>query len=157
MRILAGLAMCVRTMKGSNVAVVVVLLMVLATALVPHQLFVAVTVPSMLLRLLPKAAVLPARRLNVMFNVPNPPLRLPTEIAPPLPVVVLPVIVTLESVTESGFFVFIKNPPPSFWFAMLPMPALLLLMIVPWSTSRLEEAQIPPPDPLALLLEMVLE
>src|SRR5437764_5698202 len=104
---IAGVALCPRTMKGSNVAVVVVLLMVLATALVPHQLLVAVTVPLMLFRLLPKAAEFPAMRLNVIFNVPNPLLRLPAEMAPPWPVVVLPVIATFVRVTESGFLVLI--------------------------------------------------
>src|ERR1041385_657848 len=128
MRILFGLAACVRTMKGSNVAVGVVLLIVLAGVLVPHQLFVTVTVPLMLLRLLPAVAVFPVRRLKFIVRVPKPVLRFPTEIPPPLPVAVFPVMLILLSVTESGFAVFKKSPPPSFELTMLPMPALLPLM-----------------------------
>src|SRR5260370_7200401 len=148
MRMIARVALCPRTVRGSIVAVVVVLFPVLAAALVPHQLLVAVTVPLMLLRLLPKSAVLPARRLKLMLRVPKPALRFPTEIPPPLPFGAwLVVIVILLSVTESGFLVFRKSPPPSFTFTRLPMPPVLPLMMVPWSISRFAEAQFPPPVP----------
>ena len=41
---MAGTALCVRTMNGSNVVVAVMLLIVLAGLLVPHQLLVTVAV-----------------------------------------------------------------------------------------------------------------
>ena len=45
MRIFAGLAVCVTTMKGSNVVVALMLLIVPAGLFVPHQLSVTVPAP----------------------------------------------------------------------------------------------------------------
>src|SRR5215472_11245260 len=98
--------MCVSTMKGSKVVVApaVMVLIVLEALLVPHQLFVAVTVVPWLLRLLPlPLVVFPARRLKLMVSGPsagNAPLA-PVEMPPPLPLALLPVIVTLVSVAVS--------------------------------------------------------
>src|ERR1700688_3319548 len=56
-----GLATLVSTMNGSNVVVnPPTILMVPAAEFVPHQLFVAITVPPALLRLLPEGAMFPA-------------------------------------------------------------------------------------------------
>ena len=101
MRMMAGVALCVSTIKGSKVVVgagpgaLCTLEMVLLAAFVPHQLFVTVALLSMLERLLPlPLVVLPASRLKLMVNGPAP-LLLPRKIPPPFPVAVLPVMVTL--------------------------------------------------------------
>src|SRR5579864_7218222 len=103
MRILLGLAVCVRTMKGSNVVTPpLTVLIVVAAAFVPHQLFAAVTVVLLLLRLLPlPPAVFPARRLKAMLIGPAG-LAFPVWMPPPLPVVVLLTIVTLLRETVLG-------------------------------------------------------
>lgn len=104
MRILFGLAVCVRTMNGSKVVVpplATTVLIVAAAAFVPHQLFVTVAVALLLLRLLPlpPLVVFPANRLKLMVKEPVvPALAFPWEMPPPFPVAVLPVIVTLLSV-----------------------------------------------------------
>src|SRR5215467_12787591 len=86
---------------------------------------------------------------------------------PPLPVALLPVIVTLVSVAvhveakgqlAAGFN---KRPPPS-WLAwavlLLPsVPAILPLITVPWSIDMEALVSIPPPNPAALFPEIVLE
>src|SRR6202023_3490130 len=65
--IVDGLATCVNWMKGSNVVVPpLTLLMVVAGVFTPHQLLVTVAVVWLLLRFLPAVAVLPARRLKLM-------------------------------------------------------------------------------------------
>src|ERR1700682_2085480 len=117
-------------------------------------------------RLLPDVpAVLPASRLKVIVKFPPAGDTVPEEMAPPRPFgALLPVMVTLVRVTESvqapgqpipdGFM---KIPPPSFLFVTLALPALLLLIMLPWSTSRLARVLMPPPSPAAVLPEMVLE
>jgi len=135
-------------MNGSKAVVVVVSLMVAPGVFVPHQLFVALTVQSTLLRLLPAAAVLPASLLNCTVRL-APPLKFPAEIAPPFPVAVLPVRVTLESTAVSVPKTLCQSPPP------LP-PAVLLLMSEFVSISKFEVFQIPPPSPAAWFLEIVL-
>src|SRR5262249_14603770 len=152
MRMMAGVALCVSTMKGSKLVVpLLMVLTVLAAASVPHQLFVAVTTVPLLLRLLPDAeVVLPARRLKLMVRGPaEGAARLfPVEMPPPLPVALLPVMATLVKVAEqvcpagqlAGGKVSIYSPPPS-WPAtgLVPsVPATLLLMIVPWSINTLD-------------------
>src|SRR5262249_50308626 len=139
-------------MKGSKVVVPpLIVLMVLAAASVPHQLFVAVTTVPLLLRLLPDAeVVLPARRLKLMVRGPaeGAAPAFPVEMPPPLPVALLPVIATLVRVAEqvsaggqlTGRRVLRYSPPPS-WPAtgLVPsVPATLLLMIVPWSSNMLD-------------------
>src|SRR5258706_14952494 len=102
MRIFCGLPLWVSTMKGSKVVVPAIVLIRALGEFVPHQSFVAVTVVPPLLRFDPAAAVLPARRLKVMVNGPaagNAPA-FPVEIAPPLPLAVLPVIETLVRVAK---------------------------------------------------------
>src|SRR5258707_14904348 len=99
MRIIAFVALCVRTMKGEKVVLPPpVVLIVVAAALVPHQSSVALMVVPPFLRLLPTpVAELPARRLKVMVSGPaalGKVPALPLEIPPPLPVAVLPVMVT---------------------------------------------------------------
>src|SRR5262245_45622643 len=152
MRMMASVALCVRTMKGSKVVVPPLMVwIVLAAASVPHQLLVAVTTVPLLLRLLPDPeVVLPARRLKLMVRGPAAgaaPL-LPVEMPPPLPVALLPVIATLVKVAEqvsvagqlAGAKVLIYSPPPS-WPAtgLVPsVPATLLLITVPWSINRLD-------------------
>src|SRR6266567_8858707 len=104
MRIFCGLPMCVRTMNGSKqtcwapgVGQVAVLgLMVVLAALVPHQLFVAVTAEpgaaAWLTRLLAPATWdrLPAKRLKLMVaGLPAAPIKMP-----PAPEALFPVIVT---------------------------------------------------------------
>src|SRR6478609_1715714 len=97
----AFVALCVRTMKGSEVVVPTVVLIVVAAAFVPHQSSVALTVVPPFLRLLPTpVAEFPARRLKVRVSGPaaGKTPALPVEIAPPLPVAVFPVMVTWVSV-----------------------------------------------------------
>src|SRR5438105_6424884 len=74
MRILFGLAVCVRTMKGSKVAAgEPTATEVGVGVLVPHQLLVTLTVPGepSLVKFFPvlPIAVLPAIRLKCMLNV----------------------------------------------------------------------------------------
>src|SRR5215472_4262982 len=77
---------------------------------------------------------------------------------PPLPFVAeFPVIVTLERVTRSGFPVFIQIPPPFLRLVIFAVPALLLLMMVPWSISVFAVMLRPPPKPAAWFPEIVLE
>src|SRR5438270_11804480 len=93
-----AVALWVSTMNGSKVVPPPPLvLIVVATALVPHQSSVALTVVPPFLRLLPTpVAEFPARRLNVIVRGPaaGKAPALPLEIPPPLPVAVLPVMVT---------------------------------------------------------------
>src|SRR2546423_5728813 len=107
--------------------------MVVLGASVPHQLLVAVTALPRFSRLLPvEAAVFPARRLKLMVTAPAP--IAPVAIPPPLPVDVLPVMVSLESVAERTLAGLINNPAP--FCAPAPFcPFWLLVMIVPWSIS----------------------
>src|SRR5882672_567130 len=149
---MAGLAVWVSSMNGSNEVVPpLALLMVLAGVFVPHQLFVAVIAVLTFSRLFPvPVAVLPARRLKLMVEGP-PPVRLPVKIPPPLPVAVLPVMVTFDSDIESGLIELKKIPPP-FWIPPPLAPAALPLMTVAppaLSMSRFAELQIPPPAPEA--------
>src|SRR5215470_12363779 len=94
-------------MKGSNVVVpLLIVLIVLEAAFVPHQSFVAVIDVPLLRMFAPlPVAVLPASRLKLMVSGPAvgavPPLTSPLEMPPPLPVALFPVIVTLVNVTES--------------------------------------------------------
>ena len=86
----------VRTMKGEKVVVPPPLVfIVVAAALVPHQSSVALMVVPPFLRLLPTpVAELPAQRLKVMVSGPNwesPRIAVRNQ---PLPVAVLPVMVT---------------------------------------------------------------
>src|SRR5258708_21755346 len=165
MRMMAGVAPCVRTMKGSKVVLPAAVLIVVLAAFVPHQLLVAAMVLLMFSRLLPETpAVLPASRLKLMVKFP-PPDTVPEEMPPPRPFeALLPVMVTLVSVTESVHAPgqplaegFMKIPPPSVLFRTFALPALLLLMMLPWSTSRFARVLMPPPSPAAWLPEMVLE
>src|SRR5258708_37698386 len=96
MRILFGTPEWVRTTNGSKVVVPADVLMVLAAALVPHQLSVAVTGLPRLFRFFPVGAVLFASRLNCTESGPLM-LRFPDAMPPPVPVAVVPVIVTLAS------------------------------------------------------------
>src|SRR5215471_7579911 len=120
MRILFGLAVCVSTMKGSKVtALAVPCLIVAAGELVPHQLFVMVSVEEApttgISRLEPLGAVLPASRLKLMVTVcwlaPSqmPP---PPGVAPDPPAAELPVIVVLEIVRLSPIWALNHIPPP---------------------------------------------
>src|SRR5258708_17235718 len=101
--------------------------MVLLAAFVPHQLFVAVVALPRFSRLLPvPTAVFPAKRLNWMVTGPAP--MAPVAIPPPVPVDVLPVMVTFDSVAErAGTAGLAKRPAPCatpapFWpFGLLPM------------------------------------
>src|SRR5579859_1021434 len=114
MRILFGLATCVSTMKGSKVVVgtdppsLCTVAIVLDGLLVPHQLFVAVTGLSSFQRFEPRRLeLLPASRLKLIVSEPDPGLSLPIAIPPPFPVELLPVMVTLDSVTGWGSAVWI--------------------------------------------------
>src|SRR5215813_478810 len=84
---------------------------------------------------------------------------------PPARLAVLPVMVTLVSVTVSVqaagqplLPVLLYKPPPACpAIGLVPfVPAVLPLMTVPWSTSRFTEFQTPPPNPADLLPEIVL-
>src|SRR5258708_19260920 len=91
-RILSGLPLCVSTMKGSKVVTATFkLLIVVNAALVPHQLFWTVAVVLSLLKLLPLAAVLPARRGNLILIGPadGKGRAFPVWIPPPRPALVL--------------------------------------------------------------------
>ena|SRR6476469_5752640 len=102
MRMIAGVALWVKTMKGSKFVVPpLILLMVVAGAFVPHQLFVTVAVVWLLFRLLAAAAVLPARRLKLIVKL-CASEGSPASMPPPFPVAVLPVTVNLVSVITSG-------------------------------------------------------
>src|SRR5258708_3834040 len=105
--------------------------MVLLAAFVPHQLLVAVVVLPRFSRLLPVPAVFPAKRLNWMVTGPAP--IAPVAIPPPVPVDVLPVMVTFDSVAErAGTEGLTKSPPPfATWVPVAPWPLWLPLMIVP--------------------------
>src|SRR5438270_2252376 len=117
-------------MKGSNVVVPVVVWIVLLAAFVPHQLLVAVVALPRFSRLLPEfVAVLPAKRLNWMVTGPAP--MAPVATPPPVPVDVLPVMVTFDSVAErAGTAGLTKSPPPlaapapfwPFWFPLIMVP-----------------------------------
>src|SRR5437899_2675742 len=90
MRMMAGVALCVRTMKGEKVVVPPPLvLIVVPAALVPHQTSVALMLVPPFLRLFPTpVAELPARRLKVMVSGPaalGKVPALPFEIPPPGP------------------------------------------------------------------------
>src|SRR5215468_777497 len=118
MRMIAGLATWVILINGVEVVVTPVSTMVLVGVLVPHQSLVAVTAVWSLVRLVPVGAVFPAIRLKLMVTFPAP-LALPIARPPPLPVVVLPVMVTLVSETGSVqapgqplWLVLIQSPPP---------------------------------------------
>src|SRR5262249_16936644 len=124
MRMIAGVALWVRTMKGSKVVVPpLIVWMVLPPASVPPHLFFAVTTVPWLWRLLPAAAVFAARRLKLIVRGPaeGAALPFPVEMPPPLPVALLPVIATLVKVAEqvsvagqlTGAKVLIYSPPPS--------------------------------------------
>src|SRR5258708_32938227 len=117
---IAGVALCVRTMNGSKVTeLAVAVLMVGAGAFVPHQLFVALSVeppPSTgISRLLPLGAVLPASRVKCMLRVCG---FAPSQIPPPPGVVPappgaeLPVIATLLMVRLSPIGALNQMPPP---------------------------------------------
>src|SRR6266852_8081776 len=110
---LNGLAVWVRQMNGSKVTAPLASLMVSAGEFEPHQLSatssVLAAVPR-LARLLPLAAVLPARRLKCitrwLVSAPElaakmPPPQLLEQFVPSEPVAEFPVIVTLESVVVS--------------------------------------------------------
>src|SRR5215470_7985714 len=106
--------------------------MVLLALSVPHQLSVTVSVLPRFSRLLPVVpAVFPARRLKLMVTGPAP--TAPVAIPPPVPVDVLPVIVTLVSVAERDADVgFTKIPPPcTTWVLLAPCPFLLPEITVP--------------------------
>src|SRR5713226_9591981 len=129
--ILFGLALWVRTMKGSKqtccapaAQVEVLGLMVELAAFVPHQLFVAVTAEpgaaAWLTRLLAPATWdrLPAKRLKLMVaGLPAAPIKMP----PPL----FPVIATLVSVALSPALPLLTQIPPP------DAPAVLPLITVP--------------------------
>src|ERR1700746_1097268 len=112
--------MCVSTMKGSNVtALGVPWVIVVAAALLPHQLLVALSVEppptTGISRFFPLGALLPAKRLKCMFTVcwfaPNhiPP---PPGVAPAPPAAVFPVIVTFDKVRLSPVCALNHTPPP---------------------------------------------
>src|SRR5215470_9045412 len=93
-------------MNGSNVVVpLLMVLMVLEAAFVPHQLLVTGAAVPLLLRLLPlpPLVVLPASRLKFIVSEPleGEALLLPLEMPPPLPVALFPVICTFISVILS--------------------------------------------------------
>src|SRR5215470_11124894 len=131
--------------------------MVLEAALVPHQLLVALTsAPGLVVkRLLPPAvAEFPAKRLKLITKwlpvallstlMPPP----PPGLAPPLPVALFPVIVTLVSVVVSP----VGNPVEVARLFHNPAPscAVLLLITVPWSIVMPAVVRIPPPRTRAL-------
>src|SRR5258708_8720915 len=102
--------------------------MVLLAAFVPHQLFVAVVALPRFWRLLPVPAVFPAKRLNWMVTGPAP--IAPVAIPPPVPVDVLPVMVTFDSVAErAGTAGMTQSPPP----LATPAPLLPLWLLLPAS------------------------
>src|SRR5882724_373528 len=105
----------------------------------------------------PPAAVFPAKRLKLIVTGPAP-LLFPEAMPPPFPVAVLPVIVTLVSVVESGDEVLRYTPPPTCVPPPFAPELLLAIVVRPAlaSINRLEELQMPPPSPEALLPEMVL-
>src|SRR5215472_10441564 len=158
-RILLGLAVWVSTMKGSNVAAP---LIVVAAALVPHQLLVAVTVEgdpaTGKSRLLPLGALLPARRLKLMLTtrlvsapIQSPP---PPGFVPLPPGVEFPVIVTFVMFRfspEASNHTPAPLPPPA---PPPPVPAWLLLISAPVSITKPAEVSIPPPSPAALFPEI---
>src|SRR6266571_4913510 len=106
--------------------------MVLLAAFVPHQLLVAVNALPRFSRLLPvPVAVFPARRLNWMVTGPAP--MAPVAIPAPVPVDVLPVMVTFDRVAErAGTAGLTRSPPPlATWLPDAPCPFLFPLMTVP--------------------------
>src|SRR5258708_5444360 len=95
-----GLAWWVRLIQGVKLAEPPLLVMVVLGVFVPHQLSVTVIVPCRLKRLPPpgvRVEVLPASRLKLMVIGTPAPVS-PVKMPPPLPVVLLPVMVTLLSV-----------------------------------------------------------
>src|SRR5215470_12461984 len=150
---------CVSTMNGSNVtAFAVPSVMVLATAFVPHQSLVMLSVDppptTGISRFLPLGALLPANRLKCRFTVcwfaPSqmPP---PPGVAPAPPAAELPLIVTLDKVRLSPVWELNKIPPalPPLVAPPPAVPAWLFAITVPVSIVIVASRFSPPPSPAA--------